>query len=741
MSFYLRVLGIVAIILLAALAGWWLGGATYRPPPGPNTAAKAPEPAFVGTAPSDEAGGRAVAPVYFFAKGGRSADLDALGAEAAMAGKAGVHHYVLSTGAPWPGQPLEPEEVLAPITRIVEADPQAVFLLQVDLNPPEAWLTAHPDDTCQSAGKPEPYPALASPAWREDVRAAVLGVAEIVTSSEYIKRVHGCVLACLEKGRWRRSGGYDTSPANVAGFRAWLKRLYVDETALQAAWGQPGATFESAGIPEAPDRNDTHNVFFALPDERQQVDYLRYVSANTADAINELASYIKADGQDEITVMAPYGFSFEAIRNDSGQCALAEVLDGAVDGFMSPVSYHDRGLGGVGGFMGPADSALYHEKQWIIIDDTRTGITREPGTGTVSRTRGLRAVDVYSVQQRNFAAAFTHGLGLGWTDREAAGSLCDEDMWSRFAVMRQAYEGQWDEPGEAFDVASYRPTVLNVVVDELSRFHQRCDVPLNQNLLLGVRDAAMRASVPVRFSLLRDVLEEQGAPSAVYLFLNAFRLTDEERERLHLLLQRRSAAAIWMYAPGYIGETASADNISATTRIKVRAFDAPEQAGSAVELPGTWVDQGEHFGEAVEWSPLFYVDEPDTNILAKYRKSGKPSVAIEFLEEGWVSVYVGEPALSATFLREILRLLEEHIFLRPRKAGTLDVAHFGPDIIAVHAAEPGERVLNLGGTYSVQDMLQPESGWPNKEMLKISMKAGETRVLQLTAMPTTAEEY
>jgi len=275
-------------------------------------------------------------------------------------------------------------------------------------------------------------------------------------------------------------------------------------------------------------------------------------------------------------------------------------------------------------------------------------------------------------------------------------------------------------------------TTMCVVVDENSRFYQQCDEPLNARLLTEVRDSAIRSGVPVQFCLFKDLLEERAVHASVYVFCNLFHLTAAERDRLHGVLARKNATAIWFYAPGYIDEKTDVENISATTRMDVHAFDAPAKSGSKFQLPGRWLDKGEEFGLPVLWSPLFYIADSSSNVLAKYRDSGNASVAVRFLDEGWTSIYIADPSPSAGLFREILLLLEKHVYFRRTSVKQLDAAYFGPNLLAIHAGDAGERLIDLDNAFDVQDLLSPDIGWPKKRVVNLTLEAGETRILRLT---------
>lgn len=727
----------IVVIAVAALLGLWLGSlggtgfsSTNLPAWTPDESPDQPE--------EDYAAPRLGWPVFFGTSVLPGSDMEAVIGEVRLAALAGVHQYAVRVPLPWPGVDTPLESACAALDRILETDPEASFFLWLNMEPPAAWLDANPQAASGTEIDGKRLVSLAAQSWADAGKSALITLAEAVSNAKAGDKVKGVILGGPVDGTWRRLGGYDRSDSGTAGFRAWLGTQYVDDSALQSAWGDPACSLGNAQVPEAPNTADTLNVFFNLPQEQRHVDYLRYVSEATADAVSEFAGFLRQNAKASLLILATYGGAFEYPENDSGQSALGVLLDGVIDGIVTPVSYLDRGLGGAGGFMGPVDSARQHKKLWIVVDDTRTGISRNAVSGEIERIEGLRSEDVLRVQKRNFAAALAHGLGIMWDDGQGVGSLHNTEMWDLFLHMREAYQGVWTSEeawtkGEPIPYATPEQRLtLCVVIDEASRFYQRCDAKLNTLLLPGVRDAALRSGVPVQFCLLQDVLGGQAQEAAVYLFVNAFHLYPEDRNQIKNLLIAQRSAAIWMYAPGFIGDLPSVENCAATTGLNVRMFDGPARSGSQWQLSGgRFVEQGTTFGGPDQWAPMFYIETEETKVMARYRESGMVSVAAEFFPEGWASIYVAEPTLTPEILREILLILEKHVFIRQGGEKHADALHFGPNVLALHASSNGERSLDLGATFNIQDRLDPDVGWQNKRFLLMPMKQGDTRVLGL----------
>lgn len=141
-------------------------------------------------------------------------------------------------------------------------------------------------------------------------------------------------------------------------------------------------------------------------------------------------------------------------------------------------------------------------------------------------------------------------------------------------------------------------------------------------------------------------------------------------------------------------------------------------------------------GDSIEWGPLFYVDvsnDPAATVLADFRASEQSSMVIRFFDD-WGSVYLADPVITPNLLRQILMIVEEHIYVTSPADNVPDVTHFGPNLIAIHgrSEQERERVLNLEGLYDIQDLLDEEIGWPQRQTLNFPLRFGETRLFALT---------
>ncbi len=684
-------------------------------------------------------------PLFFFANVRPGDDFSIALGQLRLAAAAGVHRHIVRAALPWGDEDAEVEQAVARVGEVLEADPEAGLFIYVSLDMPGEWIEVHQDDVYRNAGG-DFFPSLASEAWLEDSQKALKRLIETLGGSAHRERILGYMLGCLTEGGWYSQNGRDLSAANQIGFKKWLELRYGADSVLAESWGEKELTLATAVIPEKEEFNSEAGIQSRLylgPQMQGYIDFSEYTADSTVAAIEAFARRVKESAGTETEVVVPYGFVFELTDNFSGHLGLGRLLKSEyVDSFASPVSKTDRGSGGTGGFVGPVDSARYHGKKWYLIDDTRTGVSFNPSSGTIEKMKGLRSEDVANVQARNFSAAASHGLGLIWTDPEGQGWLHDEETWARFGRMRGFYKlfepGERGETKSELDTDTHRreidpsqnPNVI-VVLDEKSRHFERNLPGDADRILRQVVDSVLQAGISAQFCLLTDLIDGLTPKAPVYIFPNLTRLRPDEREKVHSVLRDSGAAALWLYAPGLINGEISADNITATTGLTTKAFENPEMAGSIYQLSGRWLSEGQEIGESELIHPLFYIETTDSNSIAKYKKSGKTSVAVEFLEQGWTSVYVADPVFDANLLREILTILEQHMFLQRTTAGSRETVFVGNNMIAIHARTAGERIIELEWNSDVVGVLDSSQGWPKNRKLSLPINSGVTRLLRI----------
>ncbi len=716
-----HVIGGIAVITAAAYAGLWLGG---RDAP-TNAVEKRSSRNDSASAPVDASQQSPKNPQHFYAYLGwdRLPIADVVLEEARLAEAVGVDACIVPVNLPWLGHGLKYVDAFEPVRRIMDAAPETDVILDLRVAPPATWLAENPSARVADPDNSTEFASLAHERWRSDVASALRAAAEWLTVENTLPRVRGVVLRSDSIHAWGASMMLDKTESNTNAFRTWLASRTSSDAQLQELVESTGG-IETVSVP---DNSET-----VAPFERSlHVEYAKFAIRAVGDALQFLAAETKSAFGKQRAVYLPYGYS---LGGADGHGALARLLDDKnVDGIFAPVSSTGRGVGGAGGFIGPVTAAAVRGKEWIHLDDTRTGLERnaERAAPTASVSE-----QVYHVQRRNFSAALIHGISYAPADPSGMGALLDSEMWGRFGSMRDVmgdHVNHFLVDGYGSSIGAISP--LAVVVDEPSLAYLSDTSAVSTSLIEGVRDSVLRAGVPVRFCLLHDVLQGRADPAKAYLFLNAFELTAPDRLRLRRKLEREKATAIWMYAPGIIGPESAHENVSDIVGMNVRSFPSGATAGSKSALVSPWIEKDATFGESIALNSLFFIDDEDASTIALYRASDKVSAAIRFFgedeEPDWTSVYIAEPTLPPGLLREVLQIAEVHVFVETTERPVQQTMHLGRGMMAVHAEEPGERLFDLGIQCSVEDVLNPARGWPPRRFLTVPMAGGETAIFRL----------
>jgi hypothetical protein len=234
---------------------------------------------------------------------------------------------------------------------------------------------------------------------------------------------------------------------------------------------------------------------------------------------------------------------------------------------------------------------------------------------------------------------------------------------------------------------------------------------------------------PVGLYLLDDLCEGKLPPSVrLYVFLNAFRLSDQQRRQIRAQVAKDGKVALWLYAPGYVNESPSPENLSDIVGIRVQQLDEPGSTRIALadKLPA-WlqaVSAGQVFGDDRKPTPRFAVPEqPGVTALGKYEGTDQVGLASKQLP-GWTSIYCGGLEVSPEVLRGAARLARAHVY-----CDTNDVISACPGFVSIHASSAGEKVLRLPQAVAVTDLVSGKKLGAPTDRLVLRMEKGETILL------------
>ena len=673
------------------------------------------------------------APYFFFVNTETARDGETVDAQIHEAAANGIHLFsgilYLPFRNAYGDRSFGPIDAL--VSQILAADPDAYILPRLQFVPTNYWARTHLDQLAAYSNGFEGDVSLASTEfWADCVDALDALIAHFNDpSTPGGDRVIGFH---LDRGEWfyDATSGYDQSPLSQTAFQNWLHAKYQNLYALRAAWHDGALTFEDAAIPAWPGiaavQKKTDTPLYSTRREGRWPDYAQFASDMVAEIISGLAEAIKTLSQNRLLVAASYGYTLEfAGRNDSGHLALGKLLDSPhLDIVAGPNSYAGRGVGSPSAFSAPLDSVAGRGKLWLVEDDTKTFLA-DTETDDTYNPKIASGADTQAIHQRHFGAALAHRAGVTWMDLWGQGWLNSPDIWRELGNLTRE-TARWEQ------IVPSTPTAPDVAVfvDEASLAYLKTDANgLGAALVSRTRDLLLRAGASVGFYLQSDVTQPNVPDAKLYLFLNALRLTTEERAAVREKLQKPGKTLAWLYAPGIFDENGpSSEEAGEVVGMALRQQPWNSRGGSAaldIKHPITEKIRGvKKLGADEILNPLFAVTDPQATVIAEYAATGAASLAVREHKAGWKSVFFGDPQLTT----ELLRGLYAYANIPVYDAQDDTVYAGGDGSLTIHGSFTGQRTLNLPRKASVYDVFDGKIIATNARSFRAFIRARTTRL-------------
>lgn len=664
--------------------------------------------------------GKPAPPLVFMYQEDFPNNLQFLAPQVQDAAAAGVHLYSVSPNAwPWDNGGTAPLDFSATdqlLDNVTKLDPQAVFLLQISVWPGPGWISPVPptpaDQILYLDGPTTDvyHISMASDIYFNGLLTSLPHLIQHFETSSYAAHLLGYRFCGGNSCEWfpvdMYPRGIDYSPVNTQKFQAWLQNKYGTDAALSAAWGKP-VTIATAQVPPADSsRFPLHlldgqspplalEAFYSTPGEKNWIDFSAYTSDLFGQRILDIASLVRTQTAGKRLIGFYNGYSTELAASFNAHPHLDQLLASRdVDFICAPIGYitrPERLAGGSGQPQGLVDSVVAHGKLWFDENDLQTYLS-DPGqpyaTADLTQT-----VDIL---QRDLASILVHRTATWWMDLVENGAFDDPGIWTPMSqygipLFNQLYANP--QPYRA-DVA--------LIVDTNSILYQKndMDMVIAQRALL--RDLVPHAGASSGTYSLSDFLDGTEPPSKVYIFANAFYLTDSQISQIQTRLSAEGATAIWQYAPGFLGPNgADASRVSALTGIQVSQSDGyAYTSGSGIMAGYNW-----GFTNQNQLSPRLVVTDSSAEVLGRYQSDNQVSSARKKVGN-FESIFMGDFALgdllnfcwsctpnplpSPAVLRALLQTAGVHIW-----STTGDVVFTDGSLLVIHAAGVGPDTISL----------------------------------------------
>lgn len=722
----------------------------------------------------------------------------------------GIRIFYLENKMRWnqPGDEHTPDgaaQTLADMKLLLDAAPDAYIMLRLVVNPSADWINAHPDEQvrfndgsrepviCSSAGdKPlDGMISFASESWRREGKEALLAYLEELQASPMFDRVIGVFLSAGGTGEWyypgenrmhnEKKGTYaDFSEPFRREYSAFLKRKYGTEAALRRAWNRPDASFDAPLIPDMTDRKfiyevdrqvadglaheesvaytlgktintDARNpanigVFLNANEYFHTADFFAALNEATANTIVHFAKTVKEFSPD-VLVGAFYGYNgcvdYFGASHTTG---VPTIIDsGAVDFLAAPGVYNNREPGGVVAQREMQDSLRIRNQIFISEDDSHTHISEPLYQRSLM---GLyTAQDSVNTLKREFARDLCEDIGGWWFDMSGEGKTPwydDPDILALFRrqqeIGRLAYSLDRTKKNEIallYDTESVH--LVSDVTDRLVLDHYRTS-------------DLHRIGAPVDYYYHNDMSRPEMPDYRLYIILNAYCLTDAEREAIFAKARRNHAVVLWLYAAGFANPDAERimdpANIERTVGMRIGMMNRTVFPYFRVEDSGhpalRYADRDRRYGfidrevHSGVWprptelpvpymNPGFYIDDERVTVLGRYCIDGRIAYALRE-NDGFVSAYCATQVLRSELIASLAEYAGCHLFVHGD-----DVLYANENFAAVHASRTGMRRVYFKRPCSPYEVYEERYYGHNVTFIDVDMRLGETKMWLLDA--------
>ncbi|MBN1445533.1 MAG: beta-galactosidase [Candidatus Omnitrophica bacterium] len=637
----------------------------------------------------------------------------------------GVHIY---TAAGWGGTDWWSQCWLGPgkydfskidrdFENLLKEDPEALIFPRVYLNAPEWWLKAHPEEAaviCHADGSSAPsrFPSFTSQLWLKDTGEFLRQYIRHLNSSPYGERYIGFLVGGGHAMEWVYNWGpyfHDYSENQLNAYTAWLKTIYPDVNTLREAWKDPDITFETVNIPSVKERRkgDFYN-FYDPAKGRKIIDYRRFHSIAVSDAVSYMSKIVNEETQGKRIATVAYGYVLNSHTvnsyMDMGHFNLARVLECPyVDAMVSPHIYTGRLPGGFAMSPVPVDSVLMHGKVFFDEDDIRTHLAaKTPLNDSEGRAQNL--FESINVFKRDFAYTISKGMRFWYMDWG--------NGWYHDDAIMDAIGQIQELATESLEKKREKTSEIALIVSEQSTDYLSTEPGLLQPLFKQVFNEFTRIGTPLDAYLISDL--DKIPDYKMYVFLNAFYLTEKDRKAIKETVLGKNHTVLWMYAPGYVtNKGLSPEAVTDITGIKVEMHDAAGEF--AATLSGKDHAITRELDPQLSWKsgegpfgPLFYCSDAGASTLAVLSGGvrgdcmGKPALAVKEMD-GWRSIWCGMPNMPSALLRQIAKEAGVHIY-----SDYNDVVYANNFLLSVAVKDAGEREIRLPAPAKVVDAFTGE---------------------------------
>ncbi len=678
------------------------------------------------------------------------------------------------------------------------------FTVMINLNPPREWFDAHPDELIKySDGASHPMIlsgvgevpgmySICSDVFRKDAGERIRNLMSQIDAAPFADKIVGVVICGGGTAEWYYPEGNeftdyasgtwaDYSEPFRINFGRYLKKKYGTVEELRRVWKDPEATFEHPKIPDMGDREyinideaildamatyESHDrqigksinmdgvaksnvgVFLNANDFQFVADFFQALCWGTAETLSYFGSIVKEHSPDRIVITFYGALGCCNYYNFGTSSAILELLDsGNVDMLASAASYNNREPGGYLAHREMQDSFLLRNRIFNNEGDSRTHYT----------------IPFYREHHRLYDVKDT----VNTFKREFAQELCDGiQSWKYNLNPKFVEDGLWDLVKRMKEVAEFvfkndrtksKNHDIAVISDTESIHYVSNDTDAMLLEFYRVSDLG-RIGTPPDYYFHNDMALDNMPDYKMYIMLNVFCLTDEEREAIKAKARKNHALVLWLYAPGYINTGAEKimdkANIEATTGFSVREHFGTMSPRFRIVESGhpalRYADPDQYYGyidrdiHSVFWpgsiyptpkikaqppafaNPGFIIEPQDgIEVLGRYCLDKEIAMAMKD-DGGYTSVYCCSHVVRSELLKSLAAYAGAHIYMEND-----DIFFCDGTLVTVHAKNSGKRTIRFREKCSPFEVYEKQYYGYDVDSIEVEMRLGETKTFSV----------
>jgi hypothetical protein len=370
----------------------------------------------------------------------------------------------------------------------------------------------------------------------------------------------------------------------------------------------------------------------------------------------------------------------------------------------APTDYDFREPGtGISTYRTVARSVQLHQKLWWDENDYLTYLSPDDSSNGMGWTgsRGFEMTE--ATQLRQLSNQVANASATWWYD---TGGFDSEEVLRLIGRLNAIAE-------KSLHADRRSVAEIAAVVDEKSLHCLELLWGLYRPLIQEQRLPFGRMGAPVDWILMDDL--DEAPPYKMYVFLDAFRVTEAQKKSIQRLYSRGTKALVWVYAPGIMGTALDGKESLAVTGLKLKVLF--EKSSLHVEigplgerdLPGVrkgWTYGTDGFATdctANKIGPVMVGDDPSATVLGELYGFGQPGLITKVVN-GASSYFSSAPKLPEWLLRGMARKAGVHIYDMQE-----DALYVNKSFLGIHTARPGKRVIHFPAPVSLFDVYTEKS--------------------------------